>query len=205
MSNTHSFIDGNTPIGISTAMRVRQDEFFAPIIAAHGLSPSVKSGEYVVDPRSDLGWSAAESAPVRSVCLLDYGDSTRTEIREIERDIVFDYLEHFGLAINVYGLKEDMLDHQGRDVWMFSTQMSRTRAQLRAPIDALLLCELRRSECAEPASAPQFVECSVGSLDDSFLVLDSSGACRLFQSSLARLYVLRHLFDRGALKHVGNR
>lgn len=136
LSNTHCLVDGDTLMGIVTAMRVRQDEFFAPIIAARGLSPSVKAGEYVVDPRSDLGWSAVESVRIRSVCLLDYRGPGKTVIKEIERDVLFDYLEQFGLAINVYGLKEDILDHLGGDVWRFSTQMSRTRAQLRALIEA---------------------------------------------------------------------
>jgi hypothetical protein len=136
LSNTHSLLDGRTLIGIPTAMRVRQDEFFAPLIKTRGLSPSVKAGEYVIDPRRDLGWHAVESAPVRSVCLLDYRGSGRTVIREIERDVVFDYMEQFALAINVYGLKEDMLDHLGGDVERFSAQVSRTRAQLRVLIDA---------------------------------------------------------------------
>lgn len=136
LSNTHCLVADGKLMGISTAMRVRQDEFFAPIIAARGLSPSIKAGEYVVDPRSDLGWSAVESAQVRSVCLLDYRGPSRTVIREIERDVAFDYLEQFGLAINVYGLKEDMLDHVGGDVWRFSAQMSRAKNQLRALVDA---------------------------------------------------------------------
>jgi hypothetical protein len=134
LSNTHSLLDGNTVIGISTAMRVRKDEFFTSVIEARGLSPSVKAGEYVVDPCNDLGWQVADSAPVRSVCLLDYKGSARTVIREIERDTMFDYMEQFAHAINVYGLKEDMLDHLGGDVERFSIQASRMRAQLRALI-----------------------------------------------------------------------
>jgi hypothetical protein len=131
LSNTHCLLKGSTLIGISTAMRVRKDKFFTPIVMERGLLPSVKAGEYVVDPFSDLRWRVVESAPVRSVCLLDYKESARTVIREIEGDTIFDYMEQFALAINVYGLKEDMLDHLGGDVERFSLQTSRMRAQLR--------------------------------------------------------------------------
>jgi hypothetical protein len=49
---------------------------------------------------------------------------------------MFDYMEQFALALNVYGLKEDVLDSLGGDVGRFSVEMSAMRARLRAVIDA---------------------------------------------------------------------
>ena len=136
LSNTHALIEGHVLLGIPTAMRVRKDEFFGPIIASRGLSPSVKAGEYVADPLSDLGWRRVGSAPVRSVCLLDYKGSGSSVIREIDRDTLFDYMEQFALAVNVYGLKEDILDALGGEIPQFSATISQMRARLRSLVDA---------------------------------------------------------------------
>jgi hypothetical protein len=135
LSNTHALVDGLKIEGVQTAMRVRADRFFAPIIAARGLSPSVKPAEYTADPVQDLGWSSAVAAPVGSVCLVDYQGPGRRVIREIDRDIMFDYMEQFSQAVNVYGLKEDLLDAVGAELPRFSLEMSRIRTRLRALID----------------------------------------------------------------------
>jgi hypothetical protein len=139
LSNTHALVEDDNLVGIRTAMRVRADEFFAPIIASRALPPSVKASEYTADPVLDLGWSSIPAAPVASVCLVDYKGPGRRVIREIDRDIVFDYMEQFSLAVNIYGLKEDLFDALAGDVTRFSAEMSRMRTRLRAVID--------RSQC----------------------------------------------------------
>jgi hypothetical protein len=53
----------------------------------------------------------------------------------MNRDVLFDYMEQFSSALNVYGLKEDVLDHLGADLDAFSTRTSEMRARLRALID----------------------------------------------------------------------
>lgn len=136
LSNTHTLIEGQKLVGIRTAMRVRRDEFFAPIIAARGLAPNVKASEYTADPVLDLGWSSAESVPVGSVCLVDYRGKSHREISEIDRDTLFDYMDQFSLAVNVYGLKEDLLDALAGEVPRFSVEMSHMKSRLRALINA---------------------------------------------------------------------
>ena len=94
----------------------------------------MKADEYTADPVTDLGWPTARSAPLRSVCLVDYRAGTRV-IREIGAEVMFDYMEQFALALNVQGLKEDVLDSLGSDVGRFSVEMSAMRARLRAVVD----------------------------------------------------------------------
>ncbi len=149
LSNTHALIEGQKLSGIRTAMRVRSDKFFAPIIAERRLPSSVKAGEYTVDPLHDLGWSSASSAPVRTLCLLDYKPSGTPVIREMDRRTLFDYMEQFALAINVYGLKEDILDALDGDVAGFSVEMSRVRASLQALVDGSR-CYYFSCDAAEP-------------------------------------------------------
>ncbi len=135
MSNTHTLVAGRTSWGIQTSMRVRKDAFFAPIIAQRNLAPSVKPGEYIANPLTDLGWSQADCAPVTTLCLLDYRQPGSRIIRTIDPQILFDYMEHFSLAVNVYGLKEDILDHLEGDVSRFSADASRVRAALHTLIN----------------------------------------------------------------------
>jgi hypothetical protein len=135
LSNTHVLMSGQNLLGIRTAMRVRPDRFFGPIIAARGLSPNVKAAEYTADPIRDLEWSSIRSAPVRSVCLVNYRGPEHCEIRELDRDVLLDYMEQFALAVNVYGLKEDLLDSLAADVTRFSEQMSQMKRQLRTVIN----------------------------------------------------------------------
>ena len=151
LSNTHMLFDGQNLVGIRTPMRVRPDEFFAPIIAARRLSPNVKSGEYTADPVLDMGWASAPSAPIGNVCLLDYKGSGQRVVREIDRDAVFDYMEQFSLAVNVYGLREDVFDALGAEVPRFSVEMSQMRTQLRALIDGSR-CYYVSCDVADPAN-----------------------------------------------------
>jgi hypothetical protein len=149
LSNTHVLMDGQSLLGIRTNMRVRADEFFAPIIAARGLSAAVKAGEYTADPLSDLGWPSARSAPIRSVCLIDYKGTNRRTLQEIDRDTVFDYMEQFSLALNVYGLKEDILDALGGDIHRFSVEMSRMKTSLRELVNGSR-CYYLSCDAADP-------------------------------------------------------
>jgi hypothetical protein len=135
LSNTHTLIDEQRMIAVPAAMRVRNDPLFAPMITARQLPTGLKAGEYLADPLADLDWRGVTVAPVRNVCLVDYRGPNRCDIREIDRDILFDYMEQFSLALNVYGLKEDILDHLGGDVTGFSDQMQRIRLRLRALVD----------------------------------------------------------------------
>jgi hypothetical protein len=132
LSNTHTLVDDDTAIGIPTAMRVRSDALFAPVIAARQLATGWKRGEYLAEPRSDLGWQSRTSATLRNICLVDYRGPGICTLEEMDRDILLDYMEHFCLPINVYGLKEDILDHLACDVSRFSTQMRSMKAQLQS-------------------------------------------------------------------------
>lgn len=131
LSNTHTLIDGSTLLAVPAAMRVRNDSLFGPIIAERHLPFGIKRGEYVADPGTDLGWEARFQAPVRNVCLIDYRGPDKCEIREFDRDILGDYMEQFSLALNVYGLKDDVLDYLQNDVARFSAQAQVTKEKLR--------------------------------------------------------------------------
>jgi hypothetical protein len=135
LSNTHVLIDERAILAVPTAMRVRNDARFAPIIAARHLPAAIKTGEYTADPLVDLGWQTGMDATPKNICLVDYRGTGNRIIREMDRDVLFNYMEQFSLALNVYGLKEDLLDHLDRDVMEFSVHMTGMKTKLRALVD----------------------------------------------------------------------
>jgi len=130
VSNTHALIDGQNLVSVPTAVRIRNDHHFGPIIAARGLPPAIKAGEFTADPIDDLGWICTPSAPLRNICLIDYRPGNRI-IREMDRERLFDYMDQFALALNVYGLKEDLLDYLSGNIDAFCGHLARMRSTLR--------------------------------------------------------------------------
>ena len=114
LSNTHSLIYNTQILGIATAMRVRRDALFGPIIAQNHSAAAVKPDEFLLDPAADLGWQRCTAAPVRNICIVDYRGPTYHMIRRARPSDVFDYMDQFSLALNVYGLKDDILDFFGK-------------------------------------------------------------------------------------------
>jgi hypothetical protein len=135
LANTHVLVHDNTVVPIPSAMRVRNDVLFGPIIAARGLPAAIKSGEFLADPFMDLGWKIGTAGRARNICLLDYRAREKPVIREVEKEILFDYMENFSLALNIYGLREDVLDYLDSDVLRFSTEWSNMKNRLRRLVE----------------------------------------------------------------------
>jgi len=134
-SNTHSLIQEHHILPVPTAMRVRNDSLFAPIIAERKLPMGIKRDEYLADPLTDLGWLGGTTARLKNIFLLDYRGPDTRDIREMDREVLLNYMEQFSLPLNVYGIKEDILDHLGGDVAAFSLQMNRMREQLHTLVE----------------------------------------------------------------------
>jgi hypothetical protein len=161
LSNTHAFVQGQTLIGVPTAMRVRRDDIFGSIITQRGLAPSVKAGEYTLDPVSDMGWSRAPSVPIAALCLLDYRGPEHCLVKELDRQTMYEYMEQFALAVNVYGLKEDLLDHLNGDVERFSRMASGMKAGLRALVESAR-CYYVSCDATDPQNLSAVWDCLTG-------------------------------------------
>jgi hypothetical protein len=135
LTNTHALIRDRTLLAVPTAMRVRNDPLFGETIASGRLTAGIKPGEYVADPLVDLKWPSVDAVPLRNICLIDYRGPKRSIIREVAADTLFNYMEHFSLAVNIYGIREDVFDYLGGDVQRFSDKWNETKAQLRELIN----------------------------------------------------------------------
>jgi hypothetical protein len=135
LSNTHVLVSEATLIPVASTMRVRNDSLFGPDIRAGRLPTAIKAGEFLADPGADLGWTVGTECPLLNICLLDYRGGGQRKICELHRDILFDYMENFSLALSIYGLKEDLLDYLGGDVTRFSIEWSHAKGRLRELVD----------------------------------------------------------------------
>jgi hypothetical protein len=122
-------------MAVPTAMRVRNDRFFGAAISAGRLPPGFKPGEYIADPQADLQWPIVEVAHIKAICLLDYRGPEHNAIRDIDADELYNYMEHFSLAVNIYGLREDLFDYLGADAGRLSSEWNRTKSKLRGLVD----------------------------------------------------------------------
>jgi hypothetical protein len=127
VSNTHVLYRGGWAYGVPSAIRVRNDGIFGKVIREHRLSEGILADEYVVDPIEHLGWGAASKAQIRNVCIVNYRPDQPEEFRYASREEAIAYLDQFALALNVYGLKEDIFDFVGARLKDFSAVLARDR------------------------------------------------------------------------------
>ncbi|MEV6690291.1 FomB family phosphonate monophosphate kinase [Micromonospora sp. NPDC051196] len=114
LSNTHVLVDGRTVHGVPSAMRVRNDECFRPLIESGGLSRHLESHEYRADPRAIFpSWQL--SAPIRNLCVVDYQPNWPPVVEELGAEECYEFLDQFSAAVGTYGLKDDVLAHLDGD------------------------------------------------------------------------------------------
>lgn len=116
LANTHVLVRDSQVYGIPSAMRVRSDPWFAPLVAAGQLQQHFEKGEYRADPNQlfENGWQL--EAPVRNVCIVDFDEDRPSHVTELDTESFCLFLDNFALAIGTYGLKDDLLAHVEGDL-----------------------------------------------------------------------------------------
>ncbi|MGB3443585.1 MAG: FomB family phosphonate monophosphate kinase [Actinophytocola sp.] len=116
VTNTHALLRDGVVHGIPSALRVRDDECFGDLIRERGLRGHLVDGEYLATPDVLFGDAAVLSGPVRNVVLMNYLDGHPARFERVPSDTALSFLEQFALALNVYDLRYDLLEHLDRDV-----------------------------------------------------------------------------------------
>jgi len=127
VSNTHVLYGGGWAHGVPSAIRIRNDGIFGRLIQERRLSQGLLAGEYVADPIEHLGWGATSKAQIKNVCIVNYRPDQPEEFRYASYEEAIAYLDQFALALNVYGLKEDIFDLVGARLKDFSAVLARDR------------------------------------------------------------------------------
>lgn len=130
LTNTHVLLDGDVAYGVPSAMRIRDDACFGPLIRRGGLSAHLERGQYTVDP-ARLFAASRDTAVVRNLCIVDWRPDRPTGLRELPVDTCYEFLEQFAFPVSAYGLKDDLLAHVDGDLDRYTTVYAAMKQQLR--------------------------------------------------------------------------
>jgi hypothetical protein len=131
LTNTHTLVRDGIAYGVPSSMRVRADDCFRDLIAAGQLTEHMEAGDYVVAPQAIFGPDGRDHAVVRNLVVADYSPHRSPGIEEIDAQDAEIFLEQFGFAVTVYGLKDDLYAHYGNEFDRFTSGLAAMRQQLR--------------------------------------------------------------------------
>ena len=121
VTNTHTLLADGIMHAVPTSVRVRQDAIFGPLIAGKGLVPHMDEGDYLTSAETLFGDASQDSAPVRNLVVADFDRDAPAQFEEISPADAVAFAGQFSTALTVYGLKDDLLEHYGRDFHRFAT------------------------------------------------------------------------------------
>jgi hypothetical protein len=78
-----------------------------------------------------FGPDGRDHAVVRNLVVADYSPHRSPGIEEIDAQDAEIFLEQFGFAVTVYGLKDDLYAHYGNEFDRFTSGLAAMRQQLR--------------------------------------------------------------------------
>ncbi|GAB1516604.1 FomB family phosphonate monophosphate kinase [Actinophytocola sp. KF-1] len=132
VTNTHALLRDGVVHGIPSAMRVRDDECFGELIRERGLRGHLVAGEYLAAPDVLFGDATAPSGPVRSIVVMNYRADHPPRFERVAPATALSFLEQFALALTVYDLRYDLLEHLDRDVDRYVAAYGAMRDELAA-------------------------------------------------------------------------
>ena len=131
LTNTHSLIRDGRVHGVPTAVRVRDDSTFGPLIAERGLVRHMESGDHLARPELLFDRRAAGPAALRNVVIVDWNPNAPATFERIPARAAELYLDQFAFAVTTYGLKDDLFQHYGFDFDAFTAGLGEMRDHLR--------------------------------------------------------------------------
>lgn len=135
LSNSHSIIEDRRICGVTSSIRIRPGYWYEDLTKKIETNNALIPGELIIDPYDAFTIDPNVESLVKNICILDYTDPGRHVIKTIHWREVYDYAEQFSLAINVYRLEEDLLDHFSGDFHLFSEVYSQMKLRLQSFIE----------------------------------------------------------------------
>jgi hypothetical protein len=108
---------------MGTCLRIRLDNiWWKQQNAALTFKPALKPTEIIVDPNQIFSDYRATPVKLQNICIIDFSKPTCHYIEKMACQDAYNYIEQFGLGINVYRLEEDLLDFYKNDYRKFINQ-----------------------------------------------------------------------------------
>jgi hypothetical protein len=128
VTNSHAIIRESEIHGVASSMRIRPSRWLdrLGVASARALNPN----EVMVDPFDVFQSCPAGPVAVRNICLVDFRGPNRHIVTPLSAAETYDFLEQFGLGMNVYRLEEDLLDIFDGDYQLFAVAYRRMKEQL---------------------------------------------------------------------------
>ncbi|MBC6445048.1 MAG: hypothetical protein GDA50_06395 [Alphaproteobacteria bacterium GM202ARS2] len=146
LTNSHAIVSNGEVIGVPSNMRVRPND----TAADHAPKlPSLREGERLRDPYTDLPAAPGMSAPLHHTLIIDYRPEQEDCVRRLPPDEAVGFLDQFSLGVNVYGLEEELLEWCGHDVARFGREMMQQWGRLRILVEEHP-CYLVRTDILDP-------------------------------------------------------
>lgn len=130
LTNTHTLVRDGEAFAVPSAVRVRRAPHVEELIARHGLVPHLESGDFVAAPELLFPGAPVDTGRIRNVVITDYNPAGHRGMERVTSEQAELFLEQFAFAVTNYGLKDDLLAHQGRDFEKFTGVLRTMRAQL---------------------------------------------------------------------------
>lgn len=129
ISNTHCLIFGNVAHGVLTSMRVRDDPVLATIIAEGISSRHLAAHDYCASP-VDVFPRIKQWSKIAAIVVVDYDPRRSEQVYRIDASDAFEFLTHFAGAVDTYGMKDDVLEAVGGDIFEFNHIIERQESLL---------------------------------------------------------------------------
>lgn len=135
VTNTHALLDGTNCTGVLSRLKVRDRPHAIAGDPPNAVIPAILPGESLVDP-ARLGWSVRPSCALSTLLIVDFASGQR-RIAGVSSGFAYAIAEQFGLAINVYGQKEDYWDYIVPGAQAFVERLDTERDMLRRLTETL--------------------------------------------------------------------
>ena len=138
ISNTHNLVKNNCVTGVNSTIRIRNNSIFKEYIDSDQCTNSLRYGSFNVESRIIFKNQEHDNIPLKYIFIVNSRKDNQYFIEKISSEVMFSYMEQFSLALNVYGLREDIIDEYEGNSLIFANVISKTNKMLH---DLINSCE----------------------------------------------------------------
>jgi hypothetical protein len=111
ITNSHAIVKDFNIVGMSTCLRIRPKNIWWKKEINANFKPNLNPGEVIADPNQMFLNHDTKPVKLKNILIIDFLKPKYHYVKKICPQDAYNYIEQFGLGINVYRLEEDLLDY----------------------------------------------------------------------------------------------